>query len=608
MQKLSAALTGEGGPLQIASAAKTHTESSSKRVEATMTSIYSTITDFCSKADASEHCPADELLSLKLHALQCLIHNSSYFAAEPATDNAGEGKAVADLPPEDKAMTSLATQFHRALVLHGKALSAAQVREEDLAALIAERVLDFFAKIQESIPHCAARIAKNVQWQNLLNFLKKLAIKGDSLSLLAGVEGLAAAQSQGPVTHSSEVVSSCTTSQAWTASAHITSSDISSASFASICTKLSKESIMVELWIKSGYSVDRRTFHKSEIEYCLSCFARWSPLSGTQSSSDDSDLRRTAAKAVERLRYYVARPLKDKPSDMAAEVADLLASLLEATITISEGAIDSSINQLLLPSAIESCTILARRAFKVEANGTYRQTLAHLQRAASLTVIQAECAITQDQSEDASIRLDEYFECVKCVSSLSHAYGSRVYNHGRHASAIPFLQNSCELAEEALKKTPIGNSEHYQQLKSTLYRKWELLASAYLHIRDMQEALLALKSSLRASLACTVDPAIEPSSPGTGIDESFGKTVEKYTRVALFDLLKTPEQANLLHTLGEEACHALPLSLKGKLVELQVQALDSHLHKEGALDAVSHWLKLAVEMYDVLGYEADLVR
>jgi separase len=155
---------------------------------------------------------------------------------------------------------------------------------------------------------------------------------------------------------------------------------------------------------------------------------------------------------------------------------------------------------------------LARVTLKVTDPGTFIPAFELLSQATSIlnTVL-----VHDSPSPSLSEEVVDIANYTRCISGAFYNLAGILYRGTRYGNAVPFLLESCTLAEKALSfpRSPESMTEtkrkEWTQLEEQLYRRWELLGVCYSKNSDRRVrfflaascclTLLARKLSMRSS-------------------------------------------------------------------------------------------------------------
>ncbi|KAK0192924.1 peptidase family C50-domain-containing protein [Armillaria mellea] len=272
------------------------------------------------------------------------------------------------------------------------------------------------------------------------------------------------------------------------------------------------------------------------------------------------------------------------------EGKELIVNVLEQVIRVKPS--KNSLTQVL-----DTLFILSRSRLDVSNIRTYVPTHNHLARAATLVEL----------GKDGLTGFDEA-NFVRCISGAFHNAGGTLYQSERHASAISFFKDGCELGSKALSLRSRPGSEEddreggWTQLNSQLYRRWQLLGLCYAKIGDRKPAHEAfvqciatfpypasdfVQRSGTASLSAlfTFSPAVK----------ELCSIVDKVTYQGACDLLLRHPDVSLRFAGLDNP------SVVGALLERQLECLEPHLTKKSVQAVVAGLLKDATEVYACAG-------
>jgi separase len=232
------------------------------------------------------------------------------------------------------------------------------------------------------------------------------------------------------------------------------------------------------------------------------------------------------------------------------------------------------------------------------------ETLFALARTTLITNNVQSCATSYGYLEKAKLALDDVRNSSKqfnianlsnsyrCVSQVHYYLAAKLYQDGRYASAIQFLEGACQLGLIGLELRAQSESstddditkQSWRQLEEQLYRRWELLGVCHSKIGNRPQAYEAFLGSIRA-FPYTIVGMEEIASRSTlsqAFEESpairqLGVLVDRVTYLATFELLLNPKQIPIQFPNGDPGKGIL-----GILLERQLVSLQDHLMNEAA--------------------------
>ena len=522
-------------------------DSASRKMDAAMSGVFSTIMRHLGApgppgpANEATDPPAEALFGLKIYALECLMCSRTFLSPQ---------NAEAEARPATPAAETLAVHLHRATLAYCKALVASGVPEAQLASAIDEPVAGLLGRLQDVLPSRGAYGESKMR--TYLEWLEQIARKGGNALLL----GAAAKMLGGEATVGDD--------ESVGETGQLTAEEMQK-KISVLCRRLSAETVLCEQWIKSaGADAYDSTALAGSLDDLHAV------LHAPSATSLEDAQQQKLALALERLHFYVARALRSSALPTAPQATAMLADLLSRAARVVEESPVFTRTQPTgtLPSAaLDSLLLLARRTLLPEDPSTSSCALAYLARA------QAFLAAVGDRSD--------FEELNRAVSSMAYNLGGTLYNAEKYAAAIPFLAVACELTEAGApadaSASPDNTPARTQQPK-----RWELLGLAHLQIREKKEAA----DAFGRALACAATQSA--SLDGIGQDASFTKILSRYTKLRLFDLLQSPQDAAV-----SSLCPEMAVSARARLLELQIQCLDGHTSKPEAVAAMQSWLAMA---------------
>ena len=175
------------GPLCIARAARAAGITERKKLDSTLSAIYTILVKRVQEKDLGDYADPINILQCKCYALECLLENEAYFEQSP-----GQNKHEIDTEARtDKALDLISFQLHRALVQFGKTSTIRHgVSENRLASLLQEPVLRVLKRAKAIVSPCE-RWAECKGAAAMLDFLRQLGSKGIEEELVNSVTELA---------------------------------------------------------------------------------------------------------------------------------------------------------------------------------------------------------------------------------------------------------------------------------------------------------------------------------------------------------------------------------------------------------------------------------
>nr|GAT53299.1 cysteine peptidase C50 [Mycena chlorophos] len=305
--------------------------------------------------------------------------------------------------------------------------------------------------------------------------------------------------------------------------------------------------------------------------------------------TENEEITRISGKvqrAVERIRRSA---VKYTESDLCAEVQDLL----DAVVDILEAVLQNSTPSAdILTPALDTIFALARIKINVHDPPSYGTSHSILQRGARLLEID-----TAETPEKANY--------IRCLSGAFHNIAGTLYQAGKHAGAIRFLQDGCRLGEQASKmhsraeRSQPEPSDGWRQLEEQLWRRYELLAVCCSKIGDRRLAFEAFSKAVVCypyslyGFAQNADNGGDAFATTTG-GVQLGNIVDRITSLGLSDLFLPPEKISL-RSVG----HGV---VAGVLLERQVRSLEGSRWKDNARSLICALLDDALAVYS----EAEL--
>ncbi|KAK0494593.1 cysteine peptidase C50 [Armillaria luteobubalina] len=304
-------------------------------------------------------------------------------------------------------------------------------------------------------------------------------------------------------------------------------------------------------------------------------------------------------RAMERLRRAAVKIIEATPGDSDAQFKDVsdICSLLELIVNVLEQVIRVKPSKNSLTQALDTLFVLSRSRLDVLNIRTYVPVHKHLARAATLVEL----------GKDGLTGFDEA-NCVRCISGAFHNAGGTLYQSERHASAISFFKDGCELGSKALSLRSRSGSEGddredgWTQLSNQLYRRWQLLGLCYAKIGDRKPAYEAFVQCIRTFPFLASD--FVPRSGTTSLSALFAcspaikelcSIVDKATYQGVCDLMLCHPDVSLRFGALDDP------SIVGALLERQLECLEPHLTKKCVQTVAAGLLRDATEVYACAG-------
>ena len=229
------------GPLAIAQAARAREVSELKKLDSTLSGIYTLLVKHVQEQDIASLADPINVLQCKCYAIECLLQNETYFVqasleAEESV-NAEKGEFV-----RDKSLELLSFQLHRAFVQFGKtSVTQNGVAETALASLLREHAMQVLTRAIKVV-HPQERWLRCKAAMDMIEFLGQVARKGANEVLLDVIaQMLSASGDSGPgqTTQIAEMLD------------YATDADMKR-EMIRICSRLNAETGKLDKWIKDG--------------------------------------------------------------------------------------------------------------------------------------------------------------------------------------------------------------------------------------------------------------------------------------------------------------------------------------------------------------------
>lgn len=315
--------------------------------------------------------------------------------------------------------------------------------------------------------------------------------------------------------------------------------------------------------------------------------------------------RSKVASALDRLRRLCVKTLrgetgetsgKGKEREVDAErppksILDQCRIVARSLAAVREDRVEVS----TVPGIVDTLLCLADDVFNVAEPSSQDASLADLDRARQLV-------------ETCSAADDSRLHLVRCVSSAYYNIGVALFNADKPAAAVRFLYPACAFPtalfhlDSLAPEPPVLDGrdalEGLTDLRRQLVRRWELMALCYLKL-DKRKAHSAYISALLAHPPVDVSAVAQacgrlPLPEATSELSNFVKTVQRISRLAVFDLLLSPEECSLQSALDSASA---PANAVGMALELQAASLAPHVRKEGCAATIGRIFEQLLDVY-----------
>ncbi|EPQ52368.1 hypothetical protein GLOTRDRAFT_80657 [Gloeophyllum trabeum ATCC 11539] len=307
-------------------------------------------------------------------------------------------------------------------------------------------------------------------------------------------------------------------------------------------------------------------------------------------------------RALEKLRRITVRLIEDSGTPLKGEVTQLATDIIAIhEHTLSQGWVTTDV----LTPAVESLFLLARTTLSVANPNTHTPAydfLAHAKRLVSYC-----------PSAAPEFDVHTHANYVRCLSGAFYNTAGTLYQASRHAAAIRFLQQGCELGAEALRlrdnapeSQETKQEESWKQLREQLHRRWELLGVCYSKISERKLAYEAFVQCIKAyPFANTEFVRLARSGPcGSAFDVSpttkqLGTIVDRVTYIAACELFRQPGDVSLSGPMeGVLPADDSSRCIVGAILERQVDGLDGSKWKDGVENVISALLTDCLAVYE----------
>ncbi|GJE92064.1 cysteine peptidase C50 [Phanerochaete sordida] len=330
-------------------------------------------------------------------------------------------------------------------------------------------------------------------------------------------------------------------------------------------------------------------------------------------NAPDSDEHRYADKvrrAVERLRRAAVKALDALP-EASRTARRLVQNIVLSVMDVVEATVYStkSCDGDLLTAALDSLFALGRVTLVTSQPLTYSQVYDHLSRATTLL----------SRAEEYQCDKMQLANYLRCLSGAFHNIGGILYQATQHSHAARFLMQSCSLGEKALSiyrsagPAEAEKQEPWNQLEDQMYRRWEILGVCHSKTDDRKQAFEAFVRCVKAfpfakqtfldTASARNVSALFESSPSL---KQVAQIIDRLTYTGICDLWLEPQAVSLKShlidcfvpeglSLGHTATRKVII---GAILERQVESLDSCRWKPAGRKAIRFLLEQALRIYD----------
>lgn len=544
------------------------------KTEHYISTIYSLIMKRTSELVVSTDVPPLVTLGLQFYSLECLLQNTSYFAIH------GESEGMN--ATEDKAVMTLASTLHRAIVSFGKLSTANGMSDADIAEQLSKKVLPLLDQIKDVVKP-EERMSQCKTFLETTNLLVQLLARGDVDTCALN-------------THIPQVADAPTVSDG-NGNPGIAIQDRATAERQGIrsCSALAVQVTTLEKWIASQYLSE--DFDSASLQASLTTAFETLRLLSSEGAEKDTasaeKIRHNLIRSLERLHHYAYRAYKSLHKDLPQRENNalnilVLRELLSAFCGLAE---TSDASPEVLARTIDTLLLFAHVDFLVDAPPSYRNAYKHLERCQIL--IEKKPVRSQDN------------RLYGTVASSAYAIGRSLYNAEKYANAIPFLEISCRATDTLLVTFDDTQPQDSQvTLLDKSASRWELIGSAYAQCEEKEDAADAyakcIQSLYRQSIGS--DPVLLLHDP------PFLRVLAKYTKLTVLDMSRPPESASVAVMLDSSQSQRLDYMAKGFVLEAQSSCLLDLVHKSEALVASLQWLSEAALAFEACDSDANLAR
>ncbi|KAG7095494.1 hypothetical protein E1B28_006233 [Marasmius oreades] len=325
------------------------------------------------------------------------------------------------------------------------------------------------------------------------------------------------------------------------------------------------------------------TIEKSTLVDILVC-----PLDGS-----DKEMQRVLGKvqrALEKCRRAAIKLLETSRLS-CGEYIEVIHKFIEVVVEVMELALKRNPLPDYFSQALDTLFTLARITLSISDPRTYTSAYDYLDKAVTILNVASECSQPLDVST-----------YMRCTSGAFHNLAGTLYQAGRYGSAIPYLRESCRLGVKAAelhgKCEQNANKDAWKQLEEQLWRRWQLLALCYTKIGDRRASFCALRSCIETFpfQASSFSDRVDKDGLSTLFDMSpslkdLADIVDRLTHMGTCDLLLPAQEVSLRSIAVRE------LSIRGALIERQLDSLEAYSHKEVIASVSSELLKDALDIY-----------
>ncbi|KAL7283883.1 hypothetical protein ACG7TL_001154 [Trametes sanguinea] len=382
-----------------------------------------------------------------------------------------------------------------------------------------------------------------------------------------------------------------------------------------LCTTLARTLAILETWADHTHDlVDKLKDASSAIARC--------GLSLSESGDEHDRVKR----GIERLRRAAVK-LVEPPSGAETEIPP---SVRTCALSILHQIVDllcekrGVYTSTTLTGAVEGIFTLARTTFALNNPDSYASARTYLERATGL-LSDAAARIQKQATEGPgvpSLSGSQLANYRRCIAGAYYNFAVQLHQSSRLSHAVPFLEEACELAEQALHEfKTASNSEEdteedakkgvWKQLEEQLYRRWELLGVCQAKTGDRQLAYDAFVRSIKAFPYAIHDVAglAAKKSPCLLFEDNtalkhLAALVDRVTYMSTCELFHSPVSVpvcawpDFASIAGDEHTRS---AIMGALMERQLASLDECRWKSGVRQAMDEIIAGAERVYEQAG-------
>ncbi|GAA5914661.1 hypothetical protein JCM8208_000403 [Rhodotorula glutinis] len=616
----------EGGKVELEGRER---EGIDRRLDGMMTGVFATVTKGCAGLDGQV--APEALISTRIYALLCYASTSALSSSSP-----------------DK-LSAFHDQLRKVVLLYGRAAEALGYSAPKIGAEVKRAFERVVGALERRGLLVAEGAREDKKWRELCEVVLHIARRADDLAFVSRASALLGIPSSStsspsaapasPALQSTHLCAKLANSLALFESAQRTPNappppaDLADA----LRRALGAVPLLTPLRLLPATDLDHTERNKIDK---LVDRARYV-------------LAKHAKRGVARLDQLMA-PADAPPGPAPSEVDELVRAVLEALAAHAEAVVLAPEEEAAAAAgesgagvvsrrerdhhalgAVDSLLILAYSSIDLSFPSPPSRALALLHRARALVDLAAPGA-------NAGPRLERGYS-LRTLASVSYNIGGTLFNAGRAADALGFVRQACELGERVVDKARgegllgdverdviegfaelrlgdeamgeggeeerrrkeeerRGMVEAARDFERLMGRRWELLALVQHQIGDKKAAYDAYIASALAQPAATFHTLATESATSalSSLIETHAplhKVVQRFTRLAVFDLLLPPSSVPLVAATSSRAT-SLPTAAVGALLEMQLTALEPYSEKDEARRANDAVLAALEGVYD----------